>query len=54
MAFVGEFGIGLFSLITLPFIGLVIDTGMIYAVTGIFLGLFWNFFAYNAFIWKKK
>lgn len=54
VAFVGEFGIGLFSLITLPFIGLVIDTGMIYAVTGIFLGLFWNFFAYNAFIWKKK
>lgn len=40
-------------LFTVPFIQLVIDTGMSFAVIGIFLGMFWNFFAYNAFIWKK-
>jgi len=53
VAFVGEFGIGLFTLFTLPVISIAIDTGTVYAVVGIGLGLFWNFFAYNFFIWKK-
>lgn len=50
----GEFVFGLRHLFTLPIIGMKIDTGLIFAVTGIFIGLFWNFFAYNKFIWKKK
>ncbi len=50
----GEFLFGLKYLFTLPIIGMRIDTGLIFAVIGIFIGLFWNFFAYNKFIWKKK
>jgi dolichol-phosphate mannosyltransferase len=54
IAFGGERFIGLFSLFTLPIIPIVVDTGMSYAVIGILIGMFWNFFAYNTFIWKKK
>jgi putative flippase GtrA len=52
----GEFFIGLHPLFSLGFGGLVIsvDTGMVFAVTGILTGMFWNFFAYSHFIWKKK
>jgi len=50
----GELIFGLRHLFTLPIIGMKIDTGLIFAVIGIFIGLFWNFFAYNKFIWKKK
>ncbi len=54
IAFIGEFAIGLFTLFTLPILNLEVDTGMMYAVVGILIGMFWNFFAYNTFIWKKK
>ncbi|MCC6710945.1 MAG: glycosyltransferase family 2 protein [Candidatus Pacebacteria bacterium] len=54
VAFLGENFVGLFALFTLPIIKLTIDTGMMYAVAGILIGMFWNFFAYNTFIWKKK
>lgn len=54
VATIGENTIGLFKLFTLPIISIDVDTGMIYAVTGILIGMFWNFFAYNNFIWKKK
>ncbi len=50
----GELIFGLRYLFTLPIINMKIDTGLMFAVTGIFIGLFWNFFAYNKFIWKKK
>jgi len=53
VAFIGEFGIGLFTLFTLPLVGVAFDTGTAYAVIGIAIGLFWNYFAYNFFIWKK-
>jgi len=53
IAFIGEFGIGLFTLFTLPFVGYAFDTGTAYAILGIGIGLFWNYFAYNFFIWKK-
>ena len=53
-AFVGERFIGLWPVFTLPIVNFTIDTGMLYAVAGILLGMSWNFFAYNAFIWKKK
>ncbi len=54
VAFIGEFGIGLFEVFTTPIIPITVDTGMIYAVVGILLGMFWNFFAYSTIIWKKK
>lgn len=54
VAIIGEFGIGLFVLFSLPILNLKLDTGTLYAVIGIGLGMFWNFFAYNYFIWKKK
>lgn len=52
--FLGEHFIGLVDLFTVPIIGMVIDTGLVFAATGIIIGLFWNFFAYNKFIWKTK
>ena len=54
VAFVGEKLIGLFMLFTVPFINLPVDIGVMYAVTGILIGMFWNFFAYSHFVWKKK
>ncbi len=54
IAIVGKNAIGLFPLFTLPLIGLVVDTGQIYAVVGILIGMFWNFFAYNKFVWHAK
>ena len=54
VAFVGSRTIGLIDVMTLPIINMVIDTGMIYTVIGILIGMFWNFFAYNTFIWKKN
>lgn len=51
--FLGERFIGLRGLFVLPIIALTIDTGILFAMTGIVIGLFWNFFAYNKFIWKK-
>lgn len=53
VAFIGEYGIGLIPLLFIPFMNYTVDTGYIYAILGIGLGLFWNFFAYNYFIWKK-
>src|SRR3990172_10349416 len=47
IAFGGERFIGLFPLFTLPIVPIVVDTGMSYAVAGILIGMFWNFFAYN-------
>lgn len=54
VAFVGEKFIGLFFLFTIPGIGLGVDTGVMYAVIGILIGMFWNFFAYSHFVWRKK
>ncbi len=51
-AVIGESTIGLIPLLTLPVISFVVDTGTIYAVLGILLGLFWNFFAYTKLIWR--
>lgn len=53
VAFIGETFIGLKYLLTLPLLGFDIDTGILFAVTGILLGMFWNFFAYSRIIWKK-
>lgn len=46
--------IGLRPVFSVPVIHFVVDTGSISSVIGILIGMFWNFFAYNTFIWKKK
>lgn len=54
VAFIGEKTIGLIPLFAIPLINLPVDTGVMYAVAGILIGMFWNFFAYSHFVWKKK
>ena len=54
VAFIGEKSIGLIPLFVVPIVGLPVDTGVMFAVTGILIGMFWNFFAYSHFVWKKK
>ncbi len=54
IAVLGKAVFGLVPLFTLPVLNKTIDTGTVYAVVGIFVGMFWNFFAYNRFVWKKK
>ena len=50
VAVIGENVFGLFALFTIPILNRVYDTGAFYAMLGIVIGLFWNFFAYNKFI----
>lgn len=56
VAFLGEKFIGLFSILEFGIWNLRfdLDTGMMFAVIGIAIGMFWNFFAYSRFVWKKK
>lgn len=54
VALAGEFIIGLQPLFTLPILNFTFDTGTAYAMIGILLGMAWNFFAYNKFIWRAK
>lgn len=54
VAFLGEKLIGLRPLFTVPVIHLGVDTGVMFAVFGILVGMFWNFFAYSHLVWKKK
>ncbi len=54
VATIGERLFGMVELLTVPVINYKFDSGTLYVMIGIILGLFWNFFAYNAFIWKKK
>lgn len=54
VATIGEKVWGIFDLLTIPVIKMNFDSGTLYVIIGILLGLFWNFFAYNTFIWKKK
>ena len=54
IAFVGERFIGLFPLFVVPFVHLSVDTGVMYALVGILIGMFWNFFAYSRFVWRQK
>ena len=54
IAYVTAHTVGLVPLFSVPVINYVVDTGVISAIIGILIGMFWNFFAYNTFIWKKK
>lgn len=55
LASAGERFIGLFTLfvVTWP-VTLIVDTGLVYAVVGILIGMFWNYFAYSRLVWRKK
>jgi len=55
IASLGERLIGLFTILEFGILNLEfsLDTGLIYAVIGILVGMFWNFFAYSKFVWKK-
>jgi dolichol-phosphate mannosyltransferase len=54
VALVGQATIGLRPLILLPFLAFWIDSGIVFALVGILLGMVWNYLAYTTFIWKKK
>ncbi len=56
VAFLGKEIIGIYNLfiLSLPYLDINVDTPMFFATVGILFGLFWNFFAYNKFIWKKS
>ncbi len=56
LASIGERTIGLFTVFSYTLWGrtLTIDTGLLYAVAGILVGMFWNFFAYSHLVWQKK
>ncbi len=54
LAFFVENFLGIFPLFTLPLLHISVDTGLVSAVVGILLGMFWNFFAYTRIVWKKK
>lgn len=54
IAYLTALTIGLKPVFTLPIVNYQIDTGVISAVVGILIGMFWNFFAYNTFVWKNK
>lgn len=54
VAFISERLIGLHPLFVLPVINKQIDSGMIFAIVGILIGMFWNFFAYTKIVWRKK
>ncbi len=50
----GKNTIGLIALFTLPILNILVDTGHVYAIVGILVGLVWNFYAYSKFVWKKS
>jgi dolichol-phosphate mannosyltransferase len=45
---------GLRPLFVVPIIHKLIDSGTVFAVVGILIGMFWNFFAYTRIVWRKK
>lgn len=54
LAVVTERLFGLRPLFTLPITDKLIDTGTVFAMVGILIGMFWNFFAYSHIVWRKK
>ncbi len=54
VGFLGETFIGLKDLFFIPLTSIMVDTGVIFAIVGILIGMFWNFFAYDKIVWKEK
>jgi len=53
VAFVGKSLFGTGNLFFIPVVGTGFSLKYVYAGVGILLGMIWNFFAYNTFIWRK-
>jgi len=54
LAIAGEQTIGLKDIFIIPVLNYPFDTGTLFAIVGILVGMFWNYFAYSTFVWKKK
>ena len=54
VAAIGTSIIGIRPLFNVPFLEYEIDSGLLFVVTGILLGMIWNYFAYTRLIWKTK
>jgi dolichol-phosphate mannosyltransferase len=54
VAFLSEKIIGLRPLFVLPLVNKMIDSGTVFAIVGILIGMFWNFFAYTKIVWRQK
>lgn len=54
VAFLSEKILGLRPLFVIPIINKMIDSGTVFAVIGILIGMFWNFFAYTKIVWRQK
>jgi len=56
IATLGEHTIGLFTFFETSLLSrsISLDTGALFAIIGILVGMFWNFFAYTHLIWKRK
>lgn len=54
IAIIGQATIGLRPLFLLPLFAIWIESDIVFALIGIFLGMVWNYAAYTTFIWKKK
>jgi dolichol-phosphate mannosyltransferase len=54
VAFLGETFVGLHPLFTTPIVHVSVDTGTMYIIIGILIGMFWNYFAYSRLVWRKK
>lgn len=54
VATLGKMFIGLKPLFTIPITYHQIDTGLLFVIAGIGLGMIWNYFAYTHLIWKSK
>lgn len=53
LAVIGKRTIGLFTLFVLPIIHYRVDTGLLFAVVGILVGMIWNYLAYSRIVWKS-
>jgi len=54
LAALGEKYIGIKPLFIIPIINYIFDTGLLFAMIGILIGMFWNFFAYSKIVWRVK
>lgn len=52
IAFLGKRFIGLLPLFVIPVVHLSVDTGLVFAMVGILIGMGWNYFAYSRIVWK--
>lgn len=54
LATAGKAWIGIIPLAMIPGTSFIIDSGLVFVVVGIGLGMIWNYFAYTRLIWRTK